>query len=303
MQGGVAQTIGLVLAVNARLRGLPLAAFWPTASIFRSCKCVDFVGRKRRGLLVVERDACLGDPAAWLATTPSSATGARLRLVARNQLYISNRVRVAFANGGPMLLAELQGARPAEAWRGEWRIQDRYNPEKRIWGVTYRNVADAVALEPGEEPTLAMACADIEQAIERSIAFSRKHGMLFDECFGRALARLCSDDPCAGMVHQDMLPDGLMDLDHRRLFGCCAAAWVFGGMGTWNDWGFHGEEQLTYEELSNRLFDAVIQGLAVATNSTGPWARRGEAACGEDPVPFPAGGKGARGGGPRQPSR
>ena len=51
MQGGIAQTIGLVLAVNAKKRGLAVPAFWPAGSIFKFCKTVDFEGRKGRGFL------------------------------------------------------------------------------------------------------------------------------------------------------------------------------------------------------------------------------------------------------------
>ncbi|GAB3914442.1 hypothetical protein GCM10011575_44990 [Microlunatus endophyticus] len=48
-------------------------------------------------------------------------------------------------------------------------------------------------------------------------------------------------------------------------------AWVFGGMGSWNDLGFpdEGVEQ-DYEQLSSTLFAAVLTAITTATNSAAP---------------------------------
>jgi hypothetical protein len=46
------------------------------------------------------------------------------------------------------------------------------------------------------------------------------------------------------------------------------SAWVFGGMGSWNDMSFDGEEQREYEEVSEQLFTAVNNAICVATNES-----------------------------------
>jgi hypothetical protein len=45
-------------------------------------------------------------------------------------------------------------------------------------------------------------------------------------------------------------------------------AWVFGGMGSWNDLGSEGDDQKLYERLSDRLFRAVNEAIEAAATST-----------------------------------
>jgi len=45
-------------------------------------------------------------------------------------------------------------------------------------------------------------------------------------------------------------------------------AWVFGGMGSWNDIGFQDEkDRQLYEDLSDKLYDLVIAALVAGINS------------------------------------
>jgi hypothetical protein len=45
-------------------------------------------------------------------------------------------------------------------------------------------------------------------------------------------------------------------------------AWVFGGMGSWNDQGFDGDDDRIYRELSDHLYDLLNQGICAAANSS-----------------------------------
>jgi hypothetical protein len=45
------------------------------------------------------------------------------------------------------------------------------------------------------------------------------------------------------------------------------AAWVFGGMGSWNDLGFaENDLQRQYEQITRELFTAVLQACVSAAN-------------------------------------
>jgi hypothetical protein len=52
------------------------------------------------------------------------------------------------------------------------------------------------------------------------------------------------------------------------LLEACQTAWVFGGMGSWNDLWFEGEDQGIYERVSERLFEAVNAGIEQAATSS-----------------------------------
>lgn len=151
MQGGIAQTIGLVFAANAKLRGLQ-GADWPDGSIYSFCKKVGFVGRKRKGILSFGRQIRVADPNEWLRTLPADAERAQLNVFARGDPSISDRESVGFSGGGPVFVAQVLAASP-EAWHGEWRVSDQSDLQNRIWSVKYRNIADVPSELPGRHST------------------------------------------------------------------------------------------------------------------------------------------------------
>jgi hypothetical protein len=55
----------------------------------------------------------------------------------------------------------------------------------------------------------------------------------------------------------------------RLLLGRARAAWVFGGMGSWNDLGFagHTPETREYGALTDELYAAVVGGAATAVSA------------------------------------
>jgi hypothetical protein len=84
--------------------------------------------------------------------------------------------------------------------------------------------------------------------------------------FERASARLDADEREPAKL-PDVLPHDY-PADARRLADASTAAWVFGGMGSWNDLGFSSpEEEQQYEDLTRDLYGAVINGLVAAVNA------------------------------------
>lgn len=57
-------------------------------------------------------------------------------------------------------------------------------------------------------------------------------------------------------------------MEAATLLDACQKAWVFGCMGSWNDMGFDGENQKTYDRVSERLFQAVNVAIEQAATST-----------------------------------
>ncbi len=264
MQGGMAQTIGLVLAANAAKRGLPIAR-WPDSSIYTFCNEVRFVGRKSNSISGTGRSFDIDDPNLWLNTLPAGMDKAQLNILPQNDQRISDRESVGFANGGPIFLAQII-ASEVESWCGDWQVTGDGSKGGRIWSVTYRNV-------PGIPTDVHVRSKDdvrnkLKQVLNDANQFSRDHGMAFVASFERALKSLDDDAPSAGSNLADVLPDGIMTLEHLQIFSCAAKAWVFGGMGSWNDAWFEGGDQHVYQSLSDSLFSAIIEGLVLSTNSS-----------------------------------
>jgi len=164
-----------------------------------------------------------------------------------------------FANAGRWTLVTAGGRQP-EAWRASWAVGDREAPGHRIWAVRYEG-------EPAGQvvpqcPDLRMAGEQLERSVRSAREFAARHGLdTWVAWFDRALAS-SSDIP----YHPDMLPAACTP-DSRRVAAAAAQAWVFGGMGSWNDlWFADGAAQREYRELSRRLYAAVLQALLASAN-------------------------------------
>lgn len=80
--------------------------------------------------------------------------------------------------------------------------------------------------------------------------------------FERALA-VGDDIP----YYPDMLPLGYT-YEARHLAALAAQAWVFGGMGSWNDMTFENESATAeYGAVSRDLYNAILVGLVASVDS------------------------------------
>ncbi len=52
------------------------------------------------------------------------------------------------------------------------------------------------------------------------------------------------------------------------LLDTCQSAWVFGGMGSWNDMGFEGADQGEYDRVSEQLFAVLNETIQIAANAS-----------------------------------
>ncbi len=270
MQGTIAQAIGLVISGNATLGEAPPDAGWPNAHVFQFCHQVRFVslaGDPEKP----DVEPYAPDPNAWLQRLKTDGIrGLRLHHLHSNRAEISDRMSVALIGGGGRWLIEAAKGERSDLWEARWAVTRRDDPDRRIWTVTYGRVAEAI--EPPETPhhdpdTLHTALRGTLGAIA---AFARAQRLgTFAGAFERSLKALDSNAPPTGHTFDDLPLSGL-PLSTRQLLGAVEAGWVFGGMGSWNDLGFEGIAQATYDRLSEALFTGFNAALVVAANSGYP---------------------------------
>lgn len=92
----------------------------------------------------------------------------------------------------------------------------------------------------------------------------------FSKAFDAGLAQLNAQDPYKGDYHGDLAPDRALPLAAAQLLGAAQAAWVFGGMGSWNDLWFEGDDQSLYERLSEDLYQLLNAAIVTAANTSAP---------------------------------
>ncbi len=106
------------------------------------------------------------------------------------------------------------------------------------------------------------ALADIHQFSERQNCGG------FTAGFSKAIETLDSGGEKRHGYHQDLAPDGCLPPLAMRLLDACQSAWVFGGMGSWNDMAFDGEVQVEYDRTSKQLFLILNEVIQAAANAS-----------------------------------
>ena len=264
MQHSISQVAALVVHGNAFLRGDDVPGFWPGNSTYRFCETVSFVTFSALG-----PHAYAPDPLRWFEQLRADGVlGLRLRYGASPLSRISDRMSVALMGGGGSWIVETVKHGSLDEWRSEWKLGDRDHPQKKIWHVTYgrtREDGPLVAPRPGQSSVR----GELTSTLAAVSQFAwRKELDAFARLFDQALQALQSDDPLAGQFHSDLAPAAALGLPSRQLLGAASAAWVFGGMGSWNDLGFEGVDGRTYEALSERLFAAIVRAIVEGANGS-----------------------------------
>jgi hypothetical protein len=277
MQATIAQIIALTIHGNASIKGAPQLTrsdFFPANSTFIFCEYVRFVDMKRNAASWDESDYA-SDPAAWFARLKQESVSA-LRLVHEStdgqkvgDQNVSDRMLVGFVGGGGRWLIEAIKPNGSDFWEGRWHVGDRQRSDRKIWRVSYgRTASDQPTLDRAA-PEIAALKSQLDGNLRAISAFARKQRMDgFAKAFDAGLAQLNSPNPSKGLYHSDLAPQNGLSLPAAQLLGAVQAAWVFGGMGSWNDVGFEGEDQILYERLSEDLYRLLNTAIVVATNAS-----------------------------------
>ncbi|MFJ5071635.1 hypothetical protein ACIQC7_34985 [Kitasatospora sp. NPDC088556] len=227
------------------------------SSAFQFVRNVDFAGAPGVGAWLNELSAT-GVDRIWLAVPGLQTPVADGRLEPHHS--------AAFAGG---LAAGLltTSATGNQLWRASWGVGDQGAQDRRIWDVSYQPTT--VGFGPTQLAiTVDHAVAVLDGALEHAARFSRDHDLDPWQAHFAKARNLRSAEDFTTVYHQDLFPDRGYDLPSRRLAATVQAAWVFGGMGSWNDLGFlDAHIQTEYEELTRDLFSAVIQACVAAANT------------------------------------
>lgn len=172
---------------------------------------------------------------------------------------------VAFAGGEQAaIVAALPGGK-TELWVPGWQLGDRNAPDQRIWGVEYRGIPGPAPSNPFGLP-LQEAQESLHAVLVEIARFAGEQDLeSWVPHFNSADAILTGSGAPGTM---GLFPPSGYPAAASRLLSAAMSAWVFGGMGSWNDTGPRDpDQQPRYDQLSAQLFDAIMNALVSATNS------------------------------------
>lgn len=275
MVGPTAQLIALACHFNGHARGIPADTFVPSNSTCKFCEYIQFV-RRRSGWFgrssSWQTDASTPDE--WLTREAKPRQSALILHQRIDDPRISDRMSAGFVGGGGRWLLITTSGGSSNAWEAAWEVGNRDAADQRIWQVKYGLVAEHKRIELPRSQTLNLLHSSLQTSLEEILGFAERNRIEgFADCFRKGIACLSSQNPFELVFHKDLAPAGVLNLSAMQLLAACQAAWVFGGMGSWNDMGFDGEEQTVYERVSEKLFSLLNECICAGTNSA---AGRGE---------------------------
>lgn len=270
MNHPIAQVVALTCHANASLRERAVPRFFPGNSTTTFCDSITFVNVSKTLLGGPREEPLAAAPDAWFAYLRAAGISAiYLSRTPRNDPRSSDRLSAAFVGGaGTWAMEAVHPNQTRAIWLARWEVWNHSAPEHRIWRVRYGRVLEVRAPSP-PVTDLEASAARLRAALADAHEFSKRHQCVaFTERFLQALETLDSDGARRYGFHKDLAPDGSVPPPAPWLLDACQSAWVFGGMGAWNDLAFSGDAQAEYERISERLFLTVSDAIQAAANAS-----------------------------------
>jgi len=269
MQGFVENALMLVCAGNAHRAGRDMTGFWPDAPTFKFMKVCEFRLPPESGNDKDDYPVVASNPLEFFQLQGANCRGYRLHHTVRKrqpsqQTDTPDRMLAGFVGGGPRFLIEAVGQFNSELWEPFHRLGDRNDPSRRIWLCTHILQAQIPATE-SEPVDLAVALSDLRTVLPEIEDYAREEKYdNFADCFANASKALASTAVEEFPWIVDIVKYTGFDTRQVNVLRAINHAWVFGGMGSWNDTG--GGER--YDALSERLYAALNDTIAGLANST-----------------------------------
>jgi len=270
MNGTIAQITSLTCYGNAFIQGYEMGDFFPTNSTCIFCDKVNFITFIKNFLGKWKEKEIAKTPDEWFKVIKNmGARGIRLSRTSQNAPKITDRMSAGFVGGGGTWSMEvvLAGNR-SQFWIPRWEVCNKDEPEKRIWHVTYGCISEKDTVQE-QFTSLQVIESRLSQALSEIYSFSKNHNCGgFTQWFADAIDTIDSEGKNLHGYHKDLAPDGYLSHNEKIILDACQKSWVFGGMGSWNDLGFDGVDQVEYERVSEQLFNVVNEAIIVGVNSS-----------------------------------
>lgn len=270
MNGPISQIVALTCHANAFLRGRSVPELFPGHSTCQFCDHVKFLGFNKSIFGKVSETQVAANPNRWFEYLKSERiAGVRLRRTSQNDAGISDRMSAAFVGGGGSWAMETISATGwSSTWMARWGVWNQTAPEHRIWRVDYGRVAEG-PIRKFEVASLDSVAKRFQAALTEIHTFAERHNCGgFTACFARGMETLDSGGAKRLGFHKDLSPQGDIPELAAALLDAAQSAWVFGGMGSWNDMGFDGADQKEYDRVSEQLFTEINEAIETGANAS-----------------------------------
>lgn len=273
MTGILAQTIALTAYGNEYLTNAELSQdLYKQNKSFQSCNRVDFIDYKKPILPIFRPKAIVlaDEPSQWFKYLKNNGC-LKLRLFfeySTDFTFTTDYKLAGLVGGGGNWLIEALHENYSDYWVSNWKVTRENASDKKIWTVDYERLAKnfrKTNLQIDQTETREMLRKTLAEI--KTFAYENKVDD-WAKVFEDALNNLDSECPQENCYYSDIIPVQNYSLSSIQILFAASKAWVFGGMGSWNDLNFESRETNDlYESLSRRLYEIVNRAIICAVNS------------------------------------
>lgn len=272
MTGNLSQIVALVAYGNDFLNSSNIPTDFNTANTaFQFTKAIDFRELRKACFFTKPKEIVIAsNPTDWFQYLKKDGCK-NLRLYfehSSDESFAKDHKLAGLVGGGGLWLIEAVYDTYSNLWSYRWEVSDQNAIDGKIWTVNY-------GLIKAKQETIYIQnnIQNIKEKLRNTLtdiahfAFSQNLPN-WGELFEKARHTLESRTPGSNYFNNDLLPLDKYSLSARQLLYAAGQAFVFGGMGSWNDLGFEkNEDNETYDRLSEQLYSNIIDAIIAGTNS------------------------------------
>lgn len=175
-----------------------------------------------------------------------------------------DHLSAAFVGGGSEWFVEVQFEDKSHLYLGGWIPSEGSNSD--TWKTHYVRLERNMNHMKDLTPSVTESRKRISVLLRNLSNFARRfdYSKNWVDNFDNSLMTLEEFEP---QVNDDFIPSGIYSKDARQLIETAFRSWVFGGMGSWNDLAFSGDDQERYSKLTKELYEAVCGAIVSGVNS------------------------------------
>jgi len=272
MVGSLAQIIALATYGNAYIETGSIPTDFDTSNTtFQFCNMVDFREIKKVSPSSEREERVIAlSPHEWFEYL-KTGNCKYLRLYyegSKDKSITKDYKRAGFVGGGGVWFIEAVYNNHSNYWAARWDFTNENVEDRKNWTVKYGLLAERQHTR-NIQIDMQLAKDGLKHVLTEITDFALRQDMKFwADIFKKAESILDSASPEENFYHKDLVPIDSYPLSAKQIIFSAGTAWVFGGMGSWNDQGFGDKgENDTYERLSEQLYSKIIEAIIAGINT------------------------------------
>jgi hypothetical protein len=245
--------------------------YYPGSTVFQDCNLVDFKDFKKSLFSLKQWEIVSAkNPYDWFKLLKKEGCFClRLYYKSAEKNEFGPEYNLAgFVRGAGTWLIETNFGGYSHYWQKRWQVTHKDAPDNKIWTVNYARMVKRFP-PANQQVNVEQTKSKLTKTLKELIDFCLQQDLeSWLNTFQKADKILSDSTPNTLYYHQDLLVIKNYSLTAQQLLFAAGNAWVFGGMGWWNDMGFNDKVvQENYLRLSQQLYEQLLDSIIATSNS------------------------------------